>query len=290
MKSSLTRRESVASRTLAWVQLFRRGETDAARWYDLLGQRVLGTGEPLANMGYWAGAAGERPGSLSEASRRMWDLVAADARLSPETGLVIDAGCGFGTSTARWVERWGVGAALGVNLSATQVDWARRTHGHANGRVRFVEASATRLPEADGAADAVVSIEAAFHFVTRQAFLHEASRVLRPGGRLAFVDLLSEPPRSAVGQAMLTWVRRGVQYPRQNVETLAAVKQGLEAAGFEVERFDTIEAEVLPAFRRWFFSQPVTSMLASYNVAMMVGTAGYFLWPWRYLRVAARRR
>lgn len=290
VKSTQTRTEGLTSRTLAWIELFRRGEADAARWYDLLGQTVLGTGEPLANMGYWGGTSGERPATLSEASRRMWDLVATDAGLSSETRLVIDAGCGFGTSTRRWVERWGVQHALGVNLSGSQLEWARKTHGDPHGRVRFVEASATSLPVPDAGADAVVSIEAAFHFMTRQAFLREASRVLRPGGRLAFVDLVAEPPRSPMGRAVLTWIRRGVQYPRENVETLDQLRQGLETAGFDIERFDTIEADVVPAFRRWFFSQPLTTLLGSYNVAMMVGTAGYFLWPWRYVRVAARRR
>ena len=115
--------------------------------------------------------------------------------LDPRPGeRVLDAGCGRGGSTARIAAR---GAeALGLDLLPENADEARERFG-ANARLRFAAADVTRLPASaagvelrDGSFDAVLCLEAAFHFGEkgRRAFLEESWRVLRPGGRLVLVD------------------------------------------------------------------------------------------------------
>jgi SAM-dependent methyltransferase len=76
---------------------------------------------------------------------------------------------------------------MAVNISEWQL---------AAGRDRLREAAAapvagdaTRLPIGGGIVDGVISIEAAFHFRSRQAFFEECHRVLRPGGVLSISDI-----------------------------------------------------------------------------------------------------
>lgn len=49
-------------------------------------------------------------------------------------------------------------------------------------------ADAERLPLVDGSVDAVVGLDVVHHLAAPAAFFAEAARVLRPGGRLAFVE------------------------------------------------------------------------------------------------------
>jgi SAM-dependent methyltransferase len=115
--------------------------------------------------------------------------------LAPAPGeRVLDLGCGRGGSTARLAAR---GAeAVGIDLLPENVARAEAEFG-SDPRVRFAVGDATHLPAragdvdlGDGSFDAILCLEAAFHFGSkgRRAFLEESWRLLRPGGRLALVD------------------------------------------------------------------------------------------------------
>jgi cyclopropane fatty-acyl-phospholipid synthase-like methyltransferase len=115
--------------------------------------------------------------------------------LAPAPGQrVLDAGCGRGGATARIARR---GAeALGLDLLPENVAEASERFAGRPG-LSFAAADVTRLPAqiggaelGDGAFDAVLCLESAFHFGAkgRRAFLEESFRVLRPGGRLVLVD------------------------------------------------------------------------------------------------------
>ncbi|MEV0676064.1 methyltransferase domain-containing protein [Actinosynnema sp. NPDC050436] len=108
--------------------------------------------------------------------------------------LVLDACCGRGLTTA-WLGRRGC-RALGVDVQPEQVEQARARFGGQPG-VEFAVVDVTAPPAragtvelADGSLDRVHCLEAAFHFgpAGRRAFLREAHRLLRPGGRLVLVD------------------------------------------------------------------------------------------------------
>lgn len=269
----------------AWARLFFSRRTRAETFYDLLGDHVLGPRGELANMGLWRGGAT----TLDAAVRSMFALVREGARLG--SGLdVVDAGCGFGALAFECVRQDGVARVVALNLSGVQLAAAHR-RARAEGlsdRVEFVQASATAMPLADGSVDRVVSTEAAFHFETRERFFHEVARVLRPGGRLSMTDLVAPPPASFPARWILSWTRRGVRMPSANVADVLALRAQAEGAGLSIERIDSIASEVVTPFRRWFFGQPFREILR-YDLGMMVATAPYFLVPWDYVHLVARR-
>jgi ubiquinone/menaquinone biosynthesis C-methylase UbiE len=104
---------------------------------------------------------------------------------------VLDVATGAGYAAAAAAERGAV--AVGVDFSTTQLILARREYP----AIEFREGDASALPFPDRSFDAVVSNFGMPHFPDPDAFLGEALRVLRSGGRTAFSVWAS--PQESIG-------------------------------------------------------------------------------------------
>jgi MPBQ/MSBQ methyltransferase len=169
------------------------------------------------NFGYWgAGAISQR-----EASDALVDQMVA--RIANKTGRVLDVACGLGGSTKRLTQTYPPEMITGINISDAQIAEARlRAPG-----CTFQVMDATKLEFPDSHFDAVVCIEAACHFDTRDKFLMEAFRVLKPDGSLVLSEYLSYP--SMIANLLSPFS----QVPSANlVRSIADYRAGLAAAGF----------------------------------------------------------
>jgi SAM-dependent methyltransferase len=120
--------------------------------------------------------------------------VADTLALSPGTRLV-DLGCGRG-GPGLWLAQSRGAILIGVDFSAVAVQQATERaalFGLAE-RARFVVGDLAATGLADGAADAVVSVDALHFAADPTAAAREALRLLRPGGRLALTNWQARRP------------------------------------------------------------------------------------------------
>ena len=151
---------------------------------------------------FFAGAAGRWDQLRSELyGERFTD--AALLALLPRSWVVADLGCGSGQTTAVLATQ--VRAVIGVDQSHAMLKAARkRTAGLPN--VELKQGSLEALPLGDASVDAALLLLALTYVEEPRRVLEEAARVVRPGGRVAVVDLLRhdrEEFRRQLGQERL---------------------------------------------------------------------------------------
>jgi ubiquinone/menaquinone biosynthesis C-methylase UbiE len=118
--------------------------------------------------------------------RAMLQTYLTDAAL-PEGARVLEVGCGTGAVT-RVLATWpGVSETLGVDPSPVFVARARELSGELT-TLAFEEADGRSLPFTGNTFDAVVFHTTLCHVPEPELMLHEAARVLRPGGCLAVFE------------------------------------------------------------------------------------------------------
>ena len=102
----------------------------------------------------------------------------------PNGSVVLDLACGTG-DLCRDLERAGL-APIGMDLSWGMLAAARTG-------APLVHGDALRLPVADGAADGVTCGFALRNLIGLEPFFAEMARALRPGGRIAILEVDSPP-------------------------------------------------------------------------------------------------
>jgi SAM-dependent methyltransferase len=101
---------------------------------------------------------------------------------------ILDIGCGRG-GTILTVERFfNPGEVWGLDLSTSAVLFCRRRI--QNPSMHFVNGESERLPFIDGFFDVVLNVESSCLYPDIYAFYREVHRVLGPGGRFLYTDLM----------------------------------------------------------------------------------------------------
>lgn len=153
--------------------------------------------------------------------------MAAELRLSPGDTLV-DLGCGMG-GPALWVARETRARLIGVDFSPVAVEQAgaRAVELGLAGQAQFVVDSFADTGLETDSADGAMSEDAIQYAPDKRAAIAEATRILRPGGRLVFTAFEVDPDRAA-------------NLPAFGVDPIDDYRPLLTEAGLSVEIYEEV--------------------------------------------------
>jgi cyclopropane fatty-acyl-phospholipid synthase-like methyltransferase len=204
---------------------------------------------------------------------------------------VLDAGCGVGGSAA-WLAEHIRARVVGVNINLMQLDQARRLARvrRLEDRVEFHAADFCDTHLAAESFDVVWALESACYAEDKRAFLAEARRLLKSGGRLVVADAfltrdeLAEDERRLVERWQAGWAIPGVV-------SVGQFTRWLGGAGFSHHFFRDVTRHVAESSRHIYVASllfyPLGLLLYRIGLRTEVQTHGIASGYYQY---QARRR
>ena len=193
--------------------------------------------EDRHGIGFWEGAA-----DLATANAKLASKVAEAVAIS-EGDKVLDVGVGFVNNMETWLQHK-PGSVEALSISLSEVEEARKRYRQMP-NVSAVCGNMCCMPHGDEVFDVVICIESVFQCGSREKFIKEAYRVLKPGGRLVMTDLVATEGGAVSGAAGIFW-QAVVCMPECNRTTEEAWQRQLESVGFETSKESITDNSLTP--------------------------------------------
>jgi microcystin synthetase protein McyJ len=227
---------------------------DAVAYYTHLGDDVIdhlhegyvNDSKPLwLNLGYWKEAR-----TYPEACVAMVELLGMRAELQA-SDRILDVGVGFAEQDFALLDRFGVAHITGIDITPIHVEKgrARVSRRGLDDRIDIRLGCATKMELPEVSFDKILALECAFHFNTRDCFLREAYRKLKPGGTIALADMIPRPGKS---KGLFTRVgRKYGSIPEANHYDRDEYARRLATAGYEGIVVESIREHVYPGMAKY---------------------------------------
>ncbi|WP_058270942.1 class I SAM-dependent methyltransferase [Olsenella massiliensis] len=146
---------------------------------------------------------------------------------------VLDVGCGTGPVIELLAKKYPEKHFVGLDITPAMIE-AARSKGLSN--AEFVVGDAESLPFGDEGFDAVLCSNSFHHYPNPGAFLREAHRVLRPGGKLILRDYTSNDVVVWLMNTFEMPLARLVGHGDVRILKMGEYRELVEAAGFAIEK------------------------------------------------------
>lgn len=224
------------------------------------------------HFGYW-GPQDRPDGTLT-------DFAAAAERLTQhmcdvagvrDGARVLDVGCGLGGTIDSLNKRFSGVSLTGLNIDPRQIERAKaRVRPREGNEIEFVVGDACSLPFPDASFDVVLAVECIFHFPSRQRFLAEARRVLRPGGRLCISDNIPQwyvvPSLVISNRIFGRFLERAIG-KMDNTCTSGRYHELARSCGLTIVREEDVTPNIVPTYAA------MRTLIADIGVSPVVGHA-----------------
>ncbi len=207
--------------------------------------------------GYWR----EDTESFRDSLQHMNDALARIANIK-RTDRVLDAGCGVGGSSIFLAKNYGC-QVTGITLSAKQQASAKANaekEGLEN-LTSFDQQDFTNTTFPDASFDVIWTLESVVHASDKQAFLEEAYRLLKPGGRLIMGEYFKKESDFSLKEDRLLkkWLHA---WAIPDIERRSSFEQMISKNGFQKTEFHNITAHIRRASWRMFYGSFFMTVLS----------------------------
>jgi len=194
------------------------------------------------NFGLWDTAT-----NYLEAAENLIARVADKVHLNSES-ILLDVACGMGASSQFLKDHYRCKEIYGFDLTAKHIKIAKERNSHFPD-VTYHQGNACHLPWGESIFTHAIAIEGPVHFNSRQDFMREAFRVLKPKGYLGLSDYsLARPPKNWWEKFVLRWATKIWHIPAINIYSSQEYANKLKEVGFENIEIDVVSHNVIPGY------------------------------------------
>ncbi|HEY2498365.1 MAG TPA: methyltransferase domain-containing protein [Candidatus Angelobacter sp.] len=180
--------------------------------------------------------------------------------------VILDVGCGRGGTVSVLSKFFKPASLTGMDLSPVAVSFCRNTH--KGPTLSFQEGDAESLPFEDSSFDIITNVESSHSYPLIENFYSEVHRVLRPGGRFLYTDILSTKQIAALDEI------------QRHLEMKLELERDI--SNNVLRSCDEIAAFRRPAFQDGNVSESVSDFLGTpgsrFYEAIRSGASRYGIW------------